>query len=270
MRTVGRIEELQTFQGGGRFGPRGDGWLVAAPEGAELLAMPLRALRWLERQGRRRSGPGASLLEEEATLLARAPLFSSCSGEMLRRALEEVLERREALWGEDPLASWTGLCIVRSGQLRLLPPSSEAGRPATAPAQAARPREPSAALCVLEAGDAIGEEALLGGPPALHFGASEVESVRLDAWVLPPERLHLAHDIGLVDCLVAAQEASQQQLRARAGATSAWARVRSQTLAEMRQSWRTADSAIITGDFPQLKPRGGVYPSWSRRELMGS
>merc|ERR1712039_937843 len=142
-------------------------------------------------------------LQRALSLLSGAPLLQACPAGVIRVAAEELMTERDAHFGEDALKAWgPGLSVIHTGQLRLLWHDTE--------------------LCTLGPGDAVGEETLLGGKPALEFDRAEVSTARLEAWVLPQSSREQAEDAGLLSYLEAARCEAQRQLLQRARAAADW------------------------------------------------
>lgn len=223
----GVIMERETFFGRSPLGSSGDGWLVAAGDGVELLSLPCEVLRRLQRG----SAPAKEQLDEQTALLASVPLFSLCSDRHLRMALHDcILETREAFAGEDVFCAWDGLLIViADGQLRLFstPPVST-------------PTCQELEVCDLGPGEVLGDEAILGGGSVLRASRTQVVSHRLRAWTLSPERLAKWSDCDARNQFMAGSAAgrrARQELQTRFRKAQEWSRERPRILRSMGFTW---------------------------------
>jgi CRP-like cAMP-binding protein len=230
--TLRELEGLMSFQHGWSFGPYGDEWLVAKTD-VELICLPLRTFSsWTRRfQGRERNGC-------DVELLRKSPLFQSCPERFLQVALEELLELHEVVFGTDPMVQYPGLLIVRSGQLQLLAQYPQRGGVNMPSADSVEPASNAVELCTLTPGDAIGEEALLGGEPLQGLTSSRVVSSHLEFWSLPEQRLLDAESSGLLDQLKAAQTTNRQAVEKKIADNAAWAEIRRVSLAEVLKGTR--------------------------------
>eukprot|EP00927_Polykrikos_kofoidii_P034493 TRINITY_DN29264_c0_g1_i1.p1 TRINITY_DN29264_c0_g1~~TRINITY_DN29264_c0_g1_i1.p1 ORF type:complete len:1019 (-),score=158.87 TRINITY_DN29264_c0_g1_i1:31-3087(-) len=265
------LHKQATFRGGDAFGPEGDAWIVAGEGGAELLVSSLQDIRNLERA----CGGLQEQVEADVRLLSRSGLFKSCPPHVLLTAVSEIFDLREALDGEDPMALWPGLVVIREGELQLWSdstntsstrPGSPGGSSAGGGTGGTSPRDIGSAqeLCILGPGDSLGDEKLFGGPPAIPFTRSRVMSFRLEAWVLPPERGGDAEDIGLFTHLREHRDAERRELQERARAANRWSKVRPRALGLAKQAQRTID--YVRGEVdPPPKIIGGVALSWKPR-----
>lgn len=275
LQVASALRKQATFRGGDAFGPEGDGWIVAGVGGVELLVCSLHKMRALEKT----CGGLQAQVEADVKLLSSCALFKSCPPHVLLTMVGEIFERREALGGEDPMALWDGLVVIREGELQLWadeaaprrpgsPGGSSAGGTSVGTSTRSSTRGPTAAqeLCTLGPGDALGEEKLFGGPPAIAFTRSRVVSFRLEAWVLPPERWGDAEDIGLLCQLRPHRDAERRELQERARAAIDWARARPKALNAALQPQRTID--YVQGEVnPPRKVVGGVVNSWKPRAV---
>lgn len=225
-----QLDALQSFRFGDSFGPCGDEWLVASTD-VELICLPLRTLNAWNRKCCRQS----ILVRagNDVALLRKCLLFQCCSVRYLQIALEELLEPHEAVYGSDPLSEWSGLCIIRTGQLQLL-----ANTPAPAKDVRATPQDSSCPstyeLCTLGPGDSIREEDLLDGTPIPNVSCSKVVSPQLEFWILPTALRSDAEGSGLLKELRLGQEASRRALVERIVETAAWAETKRKVLQEVR------------------------------------
>mmetsp|Transcript_106756 Transcript_106756/g.300075 ORF Transcript_106756/g.300075 Transcript_106756/m.300075 type:complete len:807 (-) Transcript_106756:114-2534(-) len=249
-----KLSENSTFRVGDTFGPLGDGWLVAGQGGVELLCLGMKVLKKFERL----SG-SLGQVESDLKIIAQAPLFKAVPTHVLLTMVSEIFELRRACWREDPLSSWPGLVVIRSGQLQLWTDA----RPSSPGAAALRPGSASAApegkeeLCVVGPGDVIGVEKLLGGAPSITFNGSAVLSHWLEAWVLTPERHGDAEDIGVFAHMQEFRYAERRKLQERANFTCAWTRRRPRALALAKMAQRTIDYAAHGEMEPPPRICGG-------------
>merc|ERR1712217_449456 len=213
-KTVDTLRPNAVLQGGDRFGPHGDSWLVAGSAGATLLCLPLSLYRSFARQSAAAAENEKERLQKALAVLRGSALLQTCPPGILRVATEEFLEQREAHFGEDALVRWgPGLAVIYNGKLQLSLGNAE--------------------VVTLGPGDALGEEVLLGGETELAFDRSEVCTGRLEAWFLPQSRRDLAEDAGLLVHLETARREALNQLLDRARATAEWAVQRQRVLTDL-------------------------------------
>jgi hypothetical protein len=280
---VGTMETPACFKGGETFGPLGDGWLVAE-ECAEVLAFPLVCI---ERMKRRIDSEQNDSFQRDVDFLSGIELFRNLPQRLLCSMLEEFIERHEAISGEDPLGMRPGLCIVRKGQLKLtlkqeaehaarrkaLKPSpgviAHLSRSAWLGASKVKKAADDSAktLCILEAGDAVGEETLLGGTGFSFVCRSEVVSVSAEFWVLPQAKQDAAEKMGLLEFLASQREPHLQSIERKIDAEEYWRRQKNKTLESVRgRHGHSVDEARTPID-PMPKPRGGMVLTWADRKV---
>jgi len=248
MESVGTLSSMASFRSGDSFGPYRDGWLVANSD-TELLCCPLRTLRFMERRSQSRESRG-----DEVAELRHAPLLEDCPEKVIQQALE-VLELREVVYGQDPLKQWPGLCIIRTGQLRLA--AQTAASDAQSSGALALDSDASVAvagvgreLCVLGPGDAVCEELIIGGPRLPGLTSSMVISANLEAWFLPQERRHEVEGSCFEKHLLSARDGNYQRLQKKVSERAAWIQTRERALAEVQFSTQNrplSASAVVRG-----------------------
>lgn len=278
---VGTLETPACFKGGETFGPVGDGWLVA-DESAEVLAFPLVCI---ERMKRKMDPEQSDGFARDVDFLSGIELFRNVPQRLLLSMLEEFIERHEAMSGEDPLGMWPGLCILRRGQLKLTlkqevehaerrkaikgVPGAAAllDRSAWLGAKKSKKTEDHSAkpLCTLEAGDAVGEETLLGGTGFSFVCSSEVVSVNAEFWVLPQAKQDAAERMGLVEFLAQQREPHLRSIERKIDEVEYWRRFKKKTLEQVRAKQGNSVDDVRTPINPMPKPSGGMLLSWADR-----
>lgn len=273
---VGSLETHTCFKGGQEFGPQGDGWLVA-DETTEVLLFPLACI---DRMKRKINSEQNEDLLRDVDFLAGVELFRNLPMRLLCSMLEEFIERHEAISGEDPLGMWPGLVIVRKGQLQLtLKTEVEDAEQRSKIKKQTHDRsawlggskmknqthDHAKPLCVLEAGDCVGEETLLGGTGLSQVCSSEVVSIRAEFWVLSQEKQESAEQMGLLEFLTHQREPNLQAIERKIDAAEDWQRQKKKTLESLRGRVGTTVDESRTPINPMPGPRGGAVLSWSDR-----
>lgn len=275
------METLSYFNGGDVFGPQGDAWLVA-DETTEILAFPLVCI---ERMKRKIDSSQTDGFQRDVDFLSGVELFRNLPMRLMCSMLEEFIERHEAICGEDPLGTWPGLLIVKKGQLQLTLKQEQEHferRKALKPGPIAIDRsawlgakvkkqvnDQPKVICVLEPGDCVGDETLLGGTGFSFCCSSEVVSVSSEFWVLPQAKQDAADKMGLLEFLANQREANLQAIERKIDEMEYWNRTKKKTLEKIRGRTGTTVEEVRTPIDPMPKPCGGMLLSWVDRKSPG-
>merc|ERR1711904_331097 len=122
-------------------------------------------------------------------------------------------------------------------------------------------------LCVLEPGDCVGEETLLGGTGFSNCCSSKVVSIGAEFWVLPQQKQDAVEKMGLLEFLAAQREPNLQAIERKIDAAEYWQSVKKRTLQRVRGKTGLASEEVNMPVDPLPNPRGGAVLSWIERPM---